>query len=87
MCVFYLNLCEAYFAKKLDQKNITLKDKAITDKRIKSRPLSVAEAMSKLKEVRAIPVSYKDKTIWIRTDINGNNADVFKAIEAKIPFK
>ena len=86
MC-FLSYLCEAYFAKKLHQRNITLKDKAITDKRIKSRPLSVAEAMSKLKEVRAIPVRYKNKTIWIRTDINGNNTDVFKAIGAKIPSK
>ena len=86
MC-FLSYLCEAYLAKKLDQRNITLKDKAIADKRIKSRPLSVAEAMSKLKEVRAIPVRYKDKTIWIRTDINGNNTDVFKAIGAKIPSK
>ena len=84
---FLSYLCEAYFAKKLHQRNITLKDKAITDKRIKSRPLSVAEAMSKLKEVRAIPVRVKDKTLWIRTDINGNNADVFKAIGAKIPSK
>ena len=86
MC-FLSYLCEAYLAKKLDQRKITLKDKAITDKRISSRPLSVAEAMSKLKEVRAIPVRYKDKTIWIRTDINGNNTDVFKAIGAKIPSK
>ena len=84
---FLSYLCEAYFAKKLHQRNITLKDKAITDKRIKSRPLSVAEAMSKLKEVRAIPVRYKNKTIWIRTDIYGNNADVFKAIGVKIPSK
>ena len=84
---FLSYLCEAYFSKKLHQRNITLKDKAITDKKIKSRPLSVAEAMSKLKEVRAIPVKYKDKTIWIRTDIYGNNADVFKAIGVKIPSK
>ena len=84
---FLSYLCEAYFAKKLDQRKITLKDKAITEKRIKSRPLSVAEAMSNLKEVRAIPVRVKDKTLWIRTDINGNNADVFKAIGAKIPSK
>ena len=84
---FLSYLCEAYFSKKLHQRNVTLKDKAITDKRIKSRPLSVAEAMLKLKEVRAIPVKYKNKTIWIRTDIYGNNADVFKAIGAKIPSK
>ena len=43
--------------------------------------------MLKLKEVRAIPVRYKDKTIWMRTDIYGNNAEVFKAIGAKIPSK
>ncbi len=86
MC-FLSYLCEAYFSKKLHQRNVTLKDKAITEKRIKSRPLSVAEAMSKLKEVRAIPVKYKNKTIWIRTDIYGNNADVFKAIGVKIPSK
>ncbi len=84
---FLSYLCEAYCAKKLDQKKITLKDNATTGKRIKPRPLSVAEAMLKLKEVRAIPVRYKDKTIWIRTDINGNNADVFKAIGVKIPSK
>ena len=84
---FLSYLCEAYFAKKLDQRKITLKNNATTEQRIKSRPLSVAEAMSKLKEVRAIPVRYKDKTIWIRTDIYGNNADVFKAIGAKIPSK
>ncbi len=47
----------------------------------------LAEAMLKLKEIRAIPVRYKDKTIWIRTDIYGNNADVFKAIGVKIPPK
>ena len=84
---FLSYLCEAYFAKKLDQRKITLKNNATTEQRIKSRPLSVAEAMSKLKEVRAIPVRVKDKTLWIRTDINGNNADVFKAIGAKIPSK
>ena len=84
---FLSYLCEAYFSKKLHQRNVTLKNKAITEKRIKSRPLSVAEAMLKLKEVRAIPVRVKDKTLWIRTDINGNNADVFKAIGAKIPSK
>ena len=84
---FLSYLCEAYFAKKLHQRNITLKNNATTGKRIKSRPLSVAEAMLKLKDVRAIPVRYKDKTIWIRTDIYGSNADVFKAIGVNIPSK
>ena len=60
MC-FLSYLCEAYFAKKLDQRKITLKNNATTGKRIKSRPLSVAEAMLKLKEVRAIPSDIKTK--------------------------
>ena len=64
-----------------------LKNIAIQDKLILSRPLSVVEAMLKLKEVRAIPVKVKEQTLWIRTDINGNAADVFKAIGVKIPSK
>ena len=43
------------------KKNVMLKDKAITDKKIKQRPLTVTEAMMKLKEVRAVPVRSKTK--------------------------
>ena len=83
---FIAYLCEAYLNKKLQEKGILLKDEAIK-KATKVRPLSVVEAMMKLKEVRAIPVKVKDQTLWIRTDINGNAADVFKAIGVKIPSK
>ena len=84
---FIAYLCEAYLSKKLSEKGIMLKNIAIQDKLILSRPLSVVEAMLKLKEVRAIPVKVKEQTLWIRTDINGNAADVFKAIGVKIPSK
>ena len=84
---FISYLCEAYLSKRLGEKKVMLKDKAITDKKIKQRPLTVTEAMMKLKEVRAVPVKIKDKTIWIRTDIIDNAADVFKAIGVKIPAK
>ena len=84
---FISYLCEAYLSKRLSEKKVMLKDKAITDKKIKQRPLTVTEAMMKLKEVRAVPVKIKDKTIWIRTDIIDNTADVFKAIGVKIPAK
>ena len=84
---FIAYLCEAYLTKKFHEKNVLLKNKAIEDQTIKSRSLSVVEAMLKLKEVRAIPVIVKDKTLWIRTDITGNAADVFKAIGVKIPAK
>ena len=84
---FISYICEAYLSKRLGEKKVMLKDKAITDKKIKQRPLTVTEAMMKLKEVRAVPVKIKDKTIWIRTDIIDNTADVFKAIGVKIPPK
>ena len=84
---FITYLCEAYLSKKLQEKGVLLKDETIKDKTMKARPLSVVEAMLKLKEVRAIPVNVKDQTLWIRTDINGNAADVFKAIGVKIPSK
>ena len=83
---FISYLCDAYLSKKLHEKDIMLKDTAIQEK-IKPRPLSVVEAMLKLKEVRAIPVTIKGKTLWIRTDITGNAVDVFKAIGVKIPAK
>ena len=84
---FISYLCEAYLSKKFHEKGIMLKDKAVQDKTIKPRLLSPLEAMRQLKEVRAIPVNVKGQTLWIRTDITGNVADVFKAIGVKIPSK
>ena len=84
---FLSYLCEAYLARELRRKGVVLKSKIVKDKQIKSRPLSVREAMKQLKEVRAIPVTFKDKTIWTRTDITGNVCDVFRAIGVKIPSK
>lgn len=84
---FISYLCEAYLSKKLYDKGIKLRDEVMTGSNKHSRSLSVLEAMLKLKEVRAIPITLKDKKLWIRTDITGNVADVFKAIGAKIPGK
>ena len=84
---FIAYLCEAYLTKKIHDRGIMLKDKSVQDKTVKTRPLTVVEAMHQLKEVRAIPVKFKGETIWIRTDITNNVADVFKAIGVKIPAK
>ena len=84
---FISYLFEFYLAKKFHNRGIMLKDQSIQDKTVKSRFLTVSEAMRQLKEVRAVPVTVKDKTLWMRTDISGNTADVFKAIGVKIPSK
>ena len=84
---FISYLCESYLSKRLYDRCVLLKDRAIQGKTVKPRFLTVLEAMRQLKEVRAVPVRVKDKTLWIRTDITGNAADVFKAIGVKIPSK
>ena len=52
-----------------------------------SRLLTVSSAMRQLSELRAVPVTVNDKTLWLRTDITGNVSEVFKAIGVKIPSK
>ncbi len=48
---------------------------------------AVVEAMRELAEVRAIPVTVKNTRVWVRNDIKGNAAQLFKAIGAPIPPK
>ena len=47
----------------------------------------MVEAMKELREVRAIPVEVKSHTVWVRTDITGNAASLFKAAGVNIPKK
>ena len=84
---FISYLCEAYLSKKLYEKGIKCREELMTGQNKQARQLSVSEAMLKLKEVRAVPVTLKDKTLWMRTDITGHATDVFKAIGVKIPAK
>lgn len=83
MC-FLAYFCEAQMTKLLRQKGIVLKSTAIQEGMIDERPLTVAEAMKELAEVRAILVKVKKSHVWVRTDIKGNAASLFKAIG--IPF-
>ena len=84
---FLAYLCEALMTKALREKNIVLESSAIKNDLIKPRPLTVAEAMRELQEVRAIPVKIRSTTMWVRTDINGNAAKLFSAIGLKAPPK
>ena len=84
---FLAYLCEALMTKALREKHLILESSAINDEIIKPRPLTVAEAMRELQEVRAIPVKIRSTTMWVRTDINGNAAKLFSAIGLKAPPK
>ncbi len=86
MC-FLAYLCEALMTKALREKNLMLESPAIKEEIIEPRPLTVAEAMRELQEVRAIPVKFKSTTMWVRTDIAGNANKLFAAIGLKPPPK
>jgi transposase len=89
LCLCFLcYLCEAHLTKTLRSKGITLMSRSIEEKIVKRRPLTVAEAMKELCEIRAVPVELGDgKTVWVRTDINGNAAKLFTAAGIKQPPK
>jgi hypothetical protein len=70
--------------KRMREKFKILKSVAIQEGTIDERPLTVVEVMKELSEVRAIPVKVKKSHVWVRTDIKGNAASLFKAIG--IPF-
>ena len=84
MC-FLAYFCEAQITKLLRQKEVVLESPAASEDAIQERPLTVAEAMQELAEVRAIPVKIKDVQVWVRNDIKGNAARLFSAIGAPIP--
>ncbi len=84
---FLAYLCEAHLTKRLRDKKLALKSQAIEDKAIKPRALTIVEAMKELREVKAIPVKIGHRTVWVRTDIAGNAAALFRATGRAIPPK
>jgi transposase len=84
---FLAYLCEAHLTKALRDSYELLEKKSITNKTIKPRQLTVVQAMDELAQVMAIPVKVRKETIWVRTDIPTNAANLMKAIGMKIPSK
>jgi transposase len=84
---FLAYLCESYLTKSLRENFDKLQSKAIENKIIKQRPLTVVQAMDELSRVQAIPISIADQTLWVRTDIPPNAQAIIKAIGMKIPPK
>jgi hypothetical protein len=89
LCLCFLSyFCEAHLTKLLRHKGMILTSHSIEEEVIRKRPLTVAEAMKELCEVRAVPVEFgNEKTVWVRTDINGNAAKLFTAAGIKHPPK
>lgn len=84
---FLAYLCEAHLTKSLRDSYELLEKKSITNKTIKSRPLTVVQAMDELAQVMAVPVKVRKETIWVRTDIPANAASLMKVTGMKIPPK
>ena len=84
---FLAFLCEAHLTKSLRKDHEALDKKSIEKKIIKSRELTVVQAMDELNRVMAIPVKVRKQTIWVRTDIPPNAQNLMKAIGMRIPPK
>ena len=84
---FLAYYCEAILTKALRESSMQLNSKSIENEIVKQRPLTVAQAMQELSQVMAIPVTIKNQTYWIRTDIPPNATALIKAIGLRIPPK
>jgi transposase len=84
---FLTYFCEAQMTKQLREKQVVLQSRAIEKKVIKPRTLTVVEAMRELADVKAIPVTLRGNTVWVRTDIKDNAAKLFRALGITIPPK
>jgi transposase len=84
---FLAYYCEANLTKALRENFLQLQSKSIKNKTIKQRPLTVVQAMQQLAEVMAVPVTIKNHTYWIRTDIPSNAIALLNAIGMRMPPK
>jgi transposase len=84
MCFIAL-LCEAHVTKTLRARRSARDSKAIQADIIDPRALTAATVFHELAELRAVPVSIGRQTLWVRTDITGNVADLFRALGLRIP--
>jgi transposase len=84
---FMAYYCEAHLTHSLRIKNKNLESPAIRDGTVAPRPLTVVEAMRELNDVLAIPVSIPSATVWVRTDVTGNEFKAFSALGLRAPPK
>lgn len=87
MVCFLAYLCEAHMTKAIRAQQVKMESKATAQKSIPTRQLTAAMAMQELAGVLAIPVDVGASRIWVRTDLPPNTANLFKALNMKIPPK
>lgn len=78
---FLTYLCEAHMAVALREADM------VREGKVADRALTVSTVMRELSEVRAIPVTVRGQTLWVRTDISGGAAKLFTALRLRIPPK
>ena len=86
MCFITL-LCEAHVARALRASRDRYTGRAVAKRLVEERQLSAVVAMRELAEVRAVPVTIRNETLWLRTDINGHVAILFQRLGVRIPPK
>lgn len=84
---FLVHVLEAHATYALRSVAEMLTAKAIEQDIIDERPLTAFMALRDLAEVRAVPVTIRNQTAWVRTDIAGNAAKLFSALGVRIPPK
>jgi hypothetical protein len=84
MCFIAL-FCEAHVTRALREKAERYRGRAAEDDVIDERQLSAVTALRELAEVRAVPVNLGNQKLWVRTDIEGYAAILFKRLGLRIP--
>lgn len=84
---FIALLCEAHITRALRDGRDTYVGQAALDRTIDVRQLSAATALRELAEVRAVPVTIGNEVFWVRTDITGHAAKLFRRLGLRIPPK
>ncbi len=86
MCFITL-LCEAHVTRALRRERDDYDGRAVREDIIEARQLSAVTVLRELAEVRAIPVSVGRQRLWVRTDIQGHVALLFRRLGLGIPPK
>ncbi len=86
MCFLAL-VCEGHITRALRAAHDSYDGPAVTDGTLDTRPLSAVVALRELADVRAVPVRVGTQTLWVRTDIKGHVAILFRRLGIRIPPK
>ncbi len=78
--VFLALVCEGHITRALRAAHDHYAGPGVTDGTLDARPLSAVVALRELADVRAVPVRVGAQTLWVRTDIKGHVAILFRRL-------